>query len=126
MKTVGIMAGLGPLAGAHFYRRLIELTASTEDCGHLSVRLWSIPDIPSRIDHLRGRGPSPVPALVNIAQGLITAGAQLLVIPSSTTYYYYKDIMAAVSVPVLNLMTEVALTMSETHAYRIAILATTI
>lgn len=125
MKTVGIIGGLGPLAGAHFYQRLIELTPSSCDEDHVPIRLWSSPEIPSRIDHLRGRGPSPVPALVRIAQGLIVAGADFLVIPSSTTHYYYNTIASSVPVTVLNLLEEVAQTIANTPVKRIAILATT-
>lgn len=125
MKTVGIIGGLGPLAGVHFYQRLIELTPSGSDEDHVPIRLWSSPEIPSRINHLRGRGPSPVPALVRIAQGLITAGAEFLVIPSSTTHYYYNNIASTVSVTVLNLLEEVAQTIANTSVKRVAIVATT-
>lgn len=125
MKTVGIIGGLGPLAGAHFYQRIIELTPSGSDENHVPVRLWSSLEIPSRVNHLRGRGPSPVPALVRMAQGLVTAGAEFLVIPSSTTHYYYDSIASTVSVPVLNLLEEVAEAIAKTTMKRIAILATT-
>ncbi len=125
-KTVGIIGGLGPLAGAYFYRRLIEKTPVKGDEGHLPVRIWSSPDLPSRLDHMRGTGPSPVPALVHIAKGLMESGAESLVIPSSTTHHYYRDIAQAVRpTPVINLLEEVALAIVKTSVRSVGILATT-
>lgn len=125
MKTLGILGGLGPLAGAHFYRRLVELTPARQDEGHLPVLLISTPSVPSRLRHLRGEGPSPVPALCSNAMKLVDAGAQILAIPSSTTHYYYQDIARAVRVPVLNLMEEVTQTIFRRQIRRVGILATT-
>ncbi len=125
-KTVGIIGGLGPLAGAYFYRRLVEKTPAAEDSGHLSIRLWSAPDLPSRLDHMRGRGESPGPQLVRMAKGLIASGAEFLVIPSSTTHHYYDEIAAAIKpVPIVNLLEEVAEAVVVTSARTVGILATT-
>ncbi len=123
-KTLGILAGLGPLAGAHFYRRLIELTPADDDSEHLSVVLISESRIPSRLAHLEGRGPSPLGALTSTASRLVAAGAEVIVIPSTTTHAYYDNIAAHVSVPVLNLIELVADDIVR-HSYRrVAIVAT--
>ncbi|MDA8194240.1 MAG: amino acid racemase [Thermaerobacter sp.] len=124
-KTLGILAGLGPLAGAHFYRRVIELTPSRSDDGHLSVVLMADRTVPSRLEHLAGRGPSPVPALTAMARRLVAAGAEVLAIPSSTTHAYYADIAASVPVPVLNLIDLVAREIGRRGAERVGIVATT-
>jgi aspartate racemase len=123
--TVGILGGLGPLAGAHFYRRLIEHTHPEGDSWHLPVILVSDPTIPSRVDNLLGDGLSPVVALVHLAQLLESAGACVIAIPSSTTHAYYEAIQEAVGVPVLNLLSEVAAVIVATGYQRPALLATT-
>lgn len=102
-KTVGILGGLGALAGAHFYRRLLELKGDTGDASQPRVVLVADPDVPSRIDHLGGRGPSPVPALQSLARTLHGAGATFLAVPSSTTHAYYDEIAAVVPIPVIHL-----------------------
>lgn len=43
MRTVGIIGGVGPLAGAHFYRRLVELTPAGRDEEHIPVVLATDP-----------------------------------------------------------------------------------
>lgn len=125
MRSVGIVGGLGPLAGAHFYLRLIQLTRAEQDQDQLKVILISEPAIPSRQDHLNGSGPSPVAQLVAVAQALQAAGAELIAVPSGTTHAYFKEIEAAVDVPVLNLVHEVAAAIAAAGHRRPAIAATT-
>ena len=123
-NTLGILAGLGPLAGAHFYRRCIELTPARSDAEHLSVVLISERSIPSRLDHLAHHGPSPVEALVEVAQRLVRAGAEVLAIPSTTTHAYYSEIAASVTIPVLNLIDLVATEIRRQGSLRAGIVAT--
>ncbi|PSR36157.1 MAG: aspartate racemase FomE protein [Sulfobacillus thermosulfidooxidans] len=125
MRTAGIIAGLGPLAGAYFYRRLIELTPAHRDEDHIPVILLSSPQIPSRIAHLEHRGPSPLPTLIHAAQTLVQAGAEFLVMPSSTTHAYYDALSQAVSVPWLNMLAVVSDTIASHGIHRLAIMATT-
>lgn len=123
-KTLGILAGLGPLAGAHFYRRVIELTPAQDDAEHLSVVLISDRSIPSRLAHLSGTGLSPISALQGVAQRLVSAGAEVLAIPSTTTHAYYQDIATCVSVPVLNLIALVTDEIVRQGCHRVGIVAT--
>ena len=123
--TVGILGGLGPLAGAHFYRRLIERTSAQNDSGHLPVILVSDPSIPSRVENLFGKGPSPVPALINLAKLLKKLGASVIAMPSSTTHAFYSDISDATEVKIINLLAEVASVIQKRGSKHPAILATT-
>ena len=122
---VGILGGLGPLAGAHFYRRLIEKTPAENDSDHLSVVLISDPTIPSRIENLLGEGRSPVPDLVRLVRLLVEMGAEVIAVPSSTTHAYYQKMQDAVRFPVINLLSEVGRVVAESGSHRPAILATT-
>lgn len=124
-RVVGILGGLGPLAGAHFYRRLIELAKAEDDKDHVGVILISRPEVPSRLDHLSGRGPSPEAALVKSALQLSRAGASLIAIPSSTTHAYYGAISEAVPIPVLHLPGIVMAEASRRGFRRVGLMATT-
>ena len=124
LPVVGILGGLGPLAGAVFYKRLVELTPANADSDHVSVILGSDPTIPSRIAHLSGSGPSPVPALIKVARMLMDAGATLLVIPSSTTHAYYEELQQAIECPIINLPVAVAKHMSRSGYSRVGLLIT--
>lgn len=125
MRTVGIIGGVGPLAGAHFYRRLVELTPASRDEDHIPVVLATDPALPSRVAHLTGDGPSPLPSLRRLASRLVDAGAQVLVIASVTTSAYVAELAAEVDVPVLDGLTEVGRALERRGFRRPAILATT-
>lgn len=125
MRTVGIIGGVGPLAGAHFYRRLVELTPASHDEEHIPVVLATDPALPSRVAHLTGHGPSPLPNLVALASRLVDAGAELLVIASVTTCAYVDELVAEVDVPVLDGLAEVGKALARDGFRRPAILATT-
>jgi len=122
-KRIGIIGGVGPLAAAHFFTRLIQLTPADHDDDHLPAVVAAEP-VPSRIAHLLGRGPSPLPALLTAARTLAGAGAQLIAIPSATTHGYRDEIAAAVPVPVLDLLAETGATLDAIGARRPLLLAT--
>ncbi|OPG16288.1 hypothetical protein B2M26_07385 [Ferroacidibacillus organovorans] len=125
MKTLGVIAGLGPLAGAHFYRRLIEMSPAAMDSEHIPIILMADPTVPSRIEHLSGTGESPVPKLVEIAQKLVRAGAELIAIPSTTTSIYQEQIAQQMSVPMISLIEEVTAAIVKSQYRKIGIMGTT-
>ncbi|MCL6454194.1 MAG: amino acid racemase [Alicyclobacillus sp.] len=125
MKTIGIIGGLGPLAGAHFYRRLVERTPADSDEEHIPVVLVSDPTVPSRIDHLSGRGESPLPKLVSVCQRMVQAGADAIALPSTTTSIYQPMLAEQVPVPILSLIEEVADVVAVSGCRRVGVLGTT-
>ncbi|CCH20564.1 putative aspartate racemase FomE protein [Micromonospora lupini str. Lupac 08] len=123
IRRLGVVGGVGPLAVAHFYQRLIQLTPAVEDDEHLEVVLVA-ERVPSRIAYLRGVGPSPVPALLRAAKHLEAAGVDALVIPSATTHAFRDDVARAVAVPVLDLLAEVGAVLAGRGFRRPVFLAT--
>ncbi|MFE7053725.1 aspartate/glutamate racemase family protein [Streptomyces californicus] len=104
-QTIGLIGGLGPLACARFYSRLVELTDADTDAAHPEVILLSSPAVPSRLDHLLHGGPSPAPALREVARRLQAAGAELIALPSLTSQTYRCEIAAALDIPVVGMLT---------------------
>ncbi len=88
MKTLGILGGMGPLAGAYFYKRLISLTDAEGDSAHPSVVLWSDSTMPDRTAHLTGRGNSPMPCLSAGISLLEACGAEVIAMPCNTAHAY--------------------------------------
>ncbi|QQE78242.1 aspartate/glutamate racemase family protein [Alicyclobacillus sp. SO9] len=125
MQTVGIFGGLGPLAGAHFYQRVVEMSPATNDQEHIPVILISDPSIPNRVAHLSGTGESPVPKLTEVCRRLVEAGAQVIVLPSSTTSIYLAQLQEATGVPVISLIDAVTEAIAVAGYRQIGIMATT-
>jgi aspartate racemase len=103
MRTLGILGGMGPMAGACFYQRVIEKTPAECDGEHLPVLLYGVPQIPDRSAHLCGDGPSPLPALVKGVGALCAAGAVVIAIPCNTAHAYLGDLRERSSVPILDM-----------------------
>ncbi|MEU6485414.1 amino acid racemase [Streptomyces sp. NPDC046887] len=104
LGMLGILGGMGPLATADFYRRLVERTPAGSDQAHLPVVLWADPAVPDRTAALLGEGPSPVPALVEGARRLRDAGASCLAVPCNTAHAYVQQLSRATGVEVLDMV----------------------
>lgn len=107
-KTIGVLGGLGPWATVDLFEKILRLTPASRDQEHLRVIIDNNPKIPDRSPAILGSGEDPTPALVATARNLERAGADLIVIPCNTAHAFYGPIAAAVSVPVLHIMDEVA------------------
>ncbi len=104
-RTVGVMGGMGPEATADFFTKLVAATPVERDQDHLRVLIDNDPTVPDRTAAVEGTGPSPVPRLVAMAEGLVAAGAELLVMPCNTAHAFEAEIRAAVpEVPFVSLI----------------------
>jgi aspartate racemase len=101
-QVVGVIGGMGPLATAHFLRRLTEVTAAGVDSDHLHVIVDSEPSIPDRTDFLLGRGPDPTPALLSAAIRLEQMGAELLVVPCNTAAAFASKLEGRISIKLVD------------------------
>jgi len=107
-RTIGVVGGMGPWATLDFFEKVLRLTPARRDQEHLRLIIDNNPKIPDRGPAILGDGEDPTPALVATARNVEAAGADLIVIPCNTAHYFYQAIQAAVRVPVLHIMQEVA------------------
>ena len=75
-KTLGILGGLGPMAGVYFYEKVTALTKASCDQEHINVILAGLADTPDRTDFILGKSTvDPTPRMVESAKILERAGA---------------------------------------------------
>jgi len=96
---IGVIGGMGPLATADFFSKVIQCTPAEGDDGHVPLLISSDPRIPSRPAALLAQGPSPLPVLCAIRDRLLTAGARALVMPCNTAHYWYPELLRDCPVP---------------------------
>ena len=106
--TIGILGGMGPLATADLYRKIIELTPADSDQEHIPVVVWADPRVPDRTEALLNNGEDPTPWLVRGAQMLADMGADFVVIPCNTAHAFEGPLQAAVSRPILSMIAAAA------------------
>ena len=79
-RCLGVLGGMGPLAGVHFLRRLIEMTPASRDQEHIPVLLRNDPRVPDRTAAMLAGGKSPLPDMMQGIALLEDAGADCIAI----------------------------------------------
>lgn len=104
-KIVGIIGGMGPEATVDFMARIIKATPARDDGDHIRMLVDNNPKIPSRIRAIiDGNGESPIPCLQDMACRLAAWGAHFLAMPCNTAHYYHREIQAATTIPLLDMV----------------------
>jgi aspartate racemase len=124
--VVGVIGGLGPEATLDFFAKVLHHSKATKDQDHIHLIIENNPKTPNRNDAIAGRGPSPGPALADMARALERAGADFVVMACNTAHAYEKDIRAALTKPFVSLIDEVVDEVRRQHpaAKRVGVLAT--
>ena len=103
-KTVGIIGGMGPLATADLFTKIIRHTRASCDAEHLHIVIDNNTAIPDRTAAILHGGEDPLPQLVKSAERLERAGADFLIMPCNTAHHYYDALCAKTPLPVLNMI----------------------
>ena len=124
--VVGVIGGLGPEATLDFFAKVLNHSHAHKDQDHIHLIIESNPKTPNRNEAIAGRGPSPAPALVDMAQALERAGADFIVMACNTAHAYEADIRAALTKPFVSLIDEVVDEVRTTNpdTKRVGVLAT--
>lgn len=104
---LGILGGLGPMSTVYFYELLTAHTQAASDADHLDLIISSRATTPDRTAFILGRSErDPMPIMIEEAQRLERAGAEILVIPCNTAHYFYDGLQKSCSLPILNIIRE--------------------
>ncbi len=106
MKTIGIIGGMGPLATADLFRKIIQKTDAPSDRDNIHVVIDSNTSIPDRTAAILSGGESPIPEMVRSAIGLEGMGADFLIMPCNTAHFFYDQLLSYIRVPMLHMIQE--------------------
>ena len=123
-KTIGILGGMGPLATADLFRKIIDNTQAGCDQDHLRVVIDSNTNIPDRTAAILHGGEDPVREMVRSGLALEGMGADLLIMPCNTAHYFYDRLQRSLPVPVLNMIQLTVRTAKAGGCQKLGILAT--
>lgn len=129
MKTVGIIGGFGPETTAAFQLEIVDLCAAQKQRTRPPILMWNTP-IPIQIeDDLILKGESMdkfLPFLISGAKMLEKAGSDFLVFPCNTLHIFINEIRNAVSIPVLSIIDEMAMSLGKNGVDRIGLIGTSL
>ncbi len=126
-KTIGIIGGVGPIATADFFQKLLRHVHASKDQEYPRVLIDSDSRIPDRTAAILGTGEDPTQQLIAVGHNLARAGAEVLCIPCNTAHAFFDRVQSFLNTPIVNMVEEVANAIQKKYpgARRVGILATT-
>ncbi len=103
-KSIGILGGMGPLATADLFRRIVELTDAKSDNDHIRIFIDNNTRIPDRTAAILSGGEDPLPHMTESLQKLVLAGADFIVMPCNTAHFFLPRLKAKSPVPFLSIL----------------------
>jgi len=107
-SMLGVLGGMGPMAGATFAQRLVALTQVDKDQEHIPTLLLNDPRIPDRSTARMAGGEDPLPYMRAGIELLNASGTDLIAIPCNTAHLWYDELAQAANCPVLHIIETVA------------------
>jgi len=124
-KSIGILGGMGPLATADLFRKIVFLTRSDSDNDHIRIYIDNNPRIPDRTAAILSGGADPVPEMADALRHLELCGADCVIMPCNTAHHFLPRLQAMTKLPFLNMLDETARTCAAARpGLRAGILAT--
>ena len=101
---IGIIGGMGPEATVTLFTKIVEKSKTfvKVDQDHIRIIIDNNPKIPDRTQYIIGKGPNPLPAIINTAKNLEKAGVTIGAIPCMTSHYFIDEIQEAINYPIVN------------------------
>ena len=107
-KTIGILGGMGPLATADLFQKIVLLTKADTDREHIRVYIDSNASIPDRTAAILSGGEDPVPEMASALRHLEACGADCIIMPCNTAHYFLPRLQAMTEIPFLSILTAAA------------------
>ena len=102
---IGIVGGMGPMAGVMLQKLIIENTVATKDQDHIQVVCFTNPDIPDRTISLKeNNGEAFSSAIVQSIKVLEKTGVQSILLPCNTSHTRFNEIQNESAVPLVNMV----------------------
>ncbi len=102
--TIGILGGMGPLATADLFRKIVLMTDASCDNDHIRVFIDSNAQIPDRTRAILEGGEDPVPQMLSALENLEKCGASCVIMPCNTAHYFIDRLREHTSLPFINML----------------------
>jgi len=94
--TIGVLGGMGALATALFFDKLIALQKVEREQDYVDVLVYNKTSIPDRTAFITGESDrSPLPALRDAARTLREAGCGIVAMPCVTAHFFLPELSEA-------------------------------
>lgn len=120
MKKMCIVGGMGPLATADCYKRIIEKSPAAKDQEHIETLIISDTLIPDRTQAiLSGESDELLKHFEKDFKLAKSWGADFIIIPCNTSHYFFDELLKLTDIKLLN-MVELACKKANAKTYVLA------
>ena len=109
-KAIGILGGMGPLATADLFRKIVTMTKAGCDNDHIRIYIDDNASIPDRTAAILAGGKDPTPIMADSLKKLEGCGADCIIMPCNTAHYFLPRLQAMTEVPFLSMLEATAKT----------------
>jgi aspartate racemase len=126
-KKLGIIGGMGSVAAAYTFKRIIELTPAKTDQDYLDIVLHNNSCVPDRTQGILFNGKDPVPELARSIRLLDQSGVDFIIFACITSHFYIPRLRQVAQATIIDAIEETARHINEKHGYfkKIGIIAST-
>ena len=103
-KTIGILGGMGPLATADLFRKIVLMTRAGCDNEHIRIYIDNNCRIPDRTAAILQGGADPVPEMSDALRHLEACGADCIIMPCNTAHYFLPRLQSQTKIPFLSML----------------------
>lgn len=103
-KTIGILGGMGPLATADLFEKIVRLTKAGCDNDHIRVYIDSNSAIADRTAAILHGGKSPLPEMESALRNLEKCGADCVIMPCNTAHYFLPALQKQTGLPFISML----------------------
>ena len=107
-KTIGILGGMGPLATADLYHKIVVMTKASCDNDHIRVYIDSNAQIPDRTTAILKGGKDPVEEMTSALRHLEACGADCIIMPCNTAHYFLPRLQPLTETPFISILESTA------------------
>ena len=107
-KSIGILGGMGPLATADLFKKIVLLTKAGCDNDHIRIYIDDNAQIPDRTAAILEGGADPVPTMTDSVKKLSSIGADVLIMPCNTAHYFLPRLKEVSPIPFISMLEETA------------------
>ena len=103
-KTIGILGGMGPLATADLFRKIVVMTRADSDNDHIRIFIDNNAAIPDRTAAILRGGKDPTEEMASALRNLEKCGADCVIVPCNTAHYFIPRLQEMTDIPILNML----------------------
>lgn len=124
-KSIGILGGMGPLATADLFQKIVLMTEAGSDREHIRIYIDNNAQIPDRTAAILRGGEDPLPEMTSALRHLEACGADCVIMPCNTAHYFLPALQARTDLPFISMLEATAKACAELYPGKTAcILAT--